>query len=252
MQARLEQSDPDIVPRLSTDAPVDGQVLALLRRASIGRLAGDALANLAAIAQRAERALAAEAAHGGAAAVAAVLPEGLEELSEACRELRAVAEACRTLSRTHEPDRRVCSLEEIVGPALTLAKNARTSRRIVVGGVPAVRLVGNPVLLGHAVLVLLENAMNHAPPGSTIALYVERVGDDVLIVVRDRGPGLDSNVRELLVRPCGAALSTDEATGLGLPVAASIALRHGGVLTCTSRGRGGCFELRLPVMVEPV
>jgi signal transduction histidine kinase len=251
LEREAREPIPDIVPRLPSGAPDSGHILALLRRASIGRLAADALANLAAVAHRAERALAAEAAHGGAAAVAAVLPEGLEELADACRELRNVADACRTLSRTHEPARRVCTLEEILAPALALARNARTSRRLVVGGVPAVRLVGSAVLLGHAVLVLLENAMDHAPSGSSIAIDVDRVGGDIVIVVRDRGPGIDSTARELLLRPCGTARATDEAAGLGLPVAATIALQHGGVLTCMSNGHGACFELRLPVMVEP-
>jgi signal transduction histidine kinase len=118
---------------------------------------------------------------------------------------------------------------------------------------PARLLHADPVKLDQIVLNLLSNAIKFTPEGGRIALSgeVTETGD-YRISVADTGCGMDedqipeamglfSQIRSPYVR------SRDRGTGLGLPIARSLAELHGGSLTIVSRrGRGTQVSVTLP------
>jgi hypothetical protein len=114
----------------------------------------------------------------------------------------------------------------------------------------AVLLVpGIAKLLRRAVRNLLENARRHAATAAELSLYQE--GKFAVIKVQDQGPGvpvaLQGRIFEPFYRLPGAS-EQDGGVGLGLALVQSIALRHGGTASCSSRAGGGaCFTLRLPL-----
>jgi signal transduction histidine kinase len=95
--------------------------------------------------------------------------------------------------------------------------------------------------------VLLDNAVRHTPPGSTVTLHTETTPWGASVVVSDDGPGIPpellERVFERFFRGPGAAA---RGTGLGLAIARELAERMDGRLLATSSPAGTRFTLELP------
>jgi signal transduction histidine kinase len=102
-------------------------------------------------------------------------------------------------------------------------------------------------LLRRAVRNLLENARRYGAGRITLTLSVNKAF--ALIRVCDRGPGVPPELRERIFEPfyrLPGATERDGGVGLGLSLVKSIALRHGGTVTCENLPEGGaCFVLTL-------
>lgn len=103
---------------------------------------------------------------------------------------------------------------------------------------------------------LLENAVRHAPRGSSVGLVLHDVDGAVEIEVCDRGPGVAPHERERIFEPfyraAGHRDDDDTGAGLGLAIAREIARAHGGELSLVARDEGACFVLRLPRERAPI
>lgn len=115
-----------------------------------------------------------------------------------------------------------------------------------------------PLLLGRFDLVhslrvlqnLVENAARYSPSGATVEVEAARDGNDVVIEVRDHGPGIPAGeaarVFESFYRPEGSVSDAGRA-GLGLAISRQLAEAQGGLLAYAPRAGGGSvFTLRLP------
>jgi signal transduction histidine kinase len=95
--------------------------------------------------------------------------------------------------------------------------------------------------------VLVDNAVRHTPPGTTVTLSTETTPWGSGIVVSDNGPGIPpellERVFERFFRGPGAAA---RGTGLGLAIARELAERMEGRLLVTSGPDGTRFTLELP------
>lgn len=104
-------------------------------------------------------------------------------------------------------------------------------------------------LLRRAVRNLLENARRHAAGEITVTL--SKTDSQAVINVCDRGPGVPQELQERIFEPfyrLPGATERDGGVGLGLALVKSIALRHGGTVSCENRPDGGaCFVIRLPL-----
>ncbi|SPK73738.1 sensory histidine kinase in two-component regulatory system with CreB or PhoB, regulator of the CreBC regulon [Cupriavidus taiwanensis] len=117
-------------------------------------------------------------------------------------------------------------------------------------GADSSHVAGDPFLLRQAIANLLDNAIDFAPPGTTVAVRLQRRGDALAIAVADQGPGIPDyalpRVFERfysLPRPHGA----DKSTGLGLCFAREVATLHHGDVTLANRPGGGALaKLVLP------
>ena len=101
------------------------------------------------------------------------------------------------------------------------------------------RIVGN----------LLDNARVHAA-GREVEVSAEQEPGIIIVVVADRGPGVDpTDLDRLFERfAVGDRSRSGSGTGLGLAIAHQHALQMGGSLRADNRPEGGVtFELRLPV-----
>ncbi len=103
---------------------------------------------------------------------------------------------------------------------------------------------GNRAALVTALVNLIENALAHAPKGSSIEVELSADGK---IQVLDRGPGVPETEREAIFRRFhrGRSRSTSGA-GLGLAIVAEIAAAHGGSVSAADRpGGGAAFCLQI-------
>jgi two-component system, sensor histidine kinase RegB len=101
--------------------------------------------------------------------------------------------------------------------------------------------------LRHAVLSLLNNALDASPPGEAIVVSTDRIPDPsgVRITVRDRGRGMDPAVLARAGEPFFTTKEAGRGMGLGLFLARIFAERHGGVLSLASDG-GTVVSIDLP------
>ncbi|HEX4995674.1 MAG TPA: heavy metal sensor histidine kinase [Methylomirabilota bacterium] len=111
---------------------------------------------------------------------------------------------------------------------------------------------GDAAALRRALLNLVENAIKYTPPGGKVELSLTTAGGMAGLTVSDAGIGIDSADAERIFEPfvrLDAARARDTGgAGLGLAIARSIAVAHGGTLSVESRpGAGSRFLLRLPL-----
>jgi len=142
------------------------------------------------------------------------------------------------------------------------ARTARLLRDDVL--VEVVTLPSDLWVRGHAdrlrqvLMILLDNAVKHAPPDGHVALSAERASVDgaesVGIRVSDDGPGIapadQDRVFERFYRAPGSR--SGEGTGLGLAIARWIVEEHQGSISLASRpGAGATFIVWLPSIPPP-
>ncbi len=108
--------------------------------------------------------------------------------------------------------------------------------------------------LTQIVTNLLGNALAHTPSGGTVTLEAGRYGAMQWIDVIDTGPGVAPAERERIFERFYRGLDVDASArtrggrGLGLTIARSLALAHGGdvVVSSDGRARGATFRVTIP------
>jgi two-component system, OmpR family, sensor kinase len=97
---------------------------------------------------------------------------------------------------------------------------------------------------------LVENALLHTAPGTPVTVSVRREGDEAVLEVADRGPGVPGDLRERVFErfACGGGDATRSGgSGLGLAIVRAVADAHGGhVELLDAPGGGSRFVVRLP------
>jgi two-component system osmolarity sensor histidine kinase EnvZ len=97
-----------------------------------------------------------------------------------------------------------------------------------------------PLAVRRAVANLVDNALHYA--GGPVEVATRREGNDVVVEVLDRGPGVPPGEIERLKRPftrLDAARSGRGGAGLGLAIVERIARAHGGRFDLALRDGGG-------------
>jgi signal transduction histidine kinase len=113
-------------------------------------------------------------------------------------------------------------------------------------------LQGDRVRLELLVRNLLDNALRHNPPGArAVQVRVARRGTDLLIEVRDHGPGVAQAELERLgqpfYRPDAARTRSSGGVGLGLYLCRQVARSHGGAMLIGLAQPGLRVQVILPV-----
>ncbi|MDT3378667.1 extracellular solute-binding protein [Labrys neptuniae] len=116
------------------------------------------------------------------------------------------------------------------------------------------RLKGDRLALQEMLRNLAGNALLYAP-GSAVEIVAEPEGKERVVVrVCDRGPGIPDAEKETVLQRFqrGHAGAGTVGSGLGLPIARTVAQAHGGSLSLQDRPGGGLeVRLELPLAPEP-
>ncbi|TGQ80945.1 HAMP domain-containing protein [Mesorhizobium sp. M8A.F.Ca.ET.207.01.1.1] len=111
------------------------------------------------------------------------------------------------------------------------------------------RVHGDRELLTQMFANLVENALRHCPPGTTIKLTVTRRGERVLASVADNGPGIPPGERKKVFQRL-YRLDHSRSTpgsGLGLSLVRAIADLHGATIALEDRKPGLAVVVSFPV-----
>ncbi len=157
--------------------------------------------------------------------------------------------------------RRACNVNQIVDEALRLEEST-----LQAGGVSAVRkydpevpaIAGDPDRLLQVFLNLIRNgaeAMAGAGGDLLVQTRFARLAPQcggraaAVVEIRDRGPGIPTDMQEQLFNPFFT--TKDGGTGLGLPISLRFVEEHGGAIEVHSRiGEGTTLRVLLPIEAE--
>jgi signal transduction histidine kinase len=146
--------------------------------------------------------------------------------------------------RARSLDRRPADLMAVVRGVVDTARvlAAAGDVTIAVSGPASAVAPVDEATVARALSNLVDNAVRHAPPGTTVEVDVEVSDgpdrDGVAVAVTDHGPGIPADDRDRIFERFWRG-HADGGTGLGLPIARQIALAHGGDLRVRSPGAAG-------------
>lgn len=144
------------------------------------------------------------------------------------------------------------SIQDALDPALKDAHSALENHPIEVTAkrdLPKVRMDVDRIR--EVFMHLLENAGKYSGPGTPITVTAEVRGDQLVVSVADRGPGIDSFEQSLIFEKFYRGQHQRYAapgTGMGLSIAKVIVEAHGGKIGVVSQlGSGSVFSFSLPL-----
>lgn len=111
----------------------------------------------------------------------------------------------------------------------------------------------DPDLVARLLDNLLSNAVKFSPAKTLVCLTLHVEESEVLVRVRDEGPGVLTEERHLLFKPferlSAKPTAGEKSLGLGLAIAEGIVMAHGGRIWVESDpGQGAVFCFSLPLM----
>jgi len=180
--------------------------------------------------------------------LASSLRDDIESMSRLVNQLLDIAELETFVIGDDEIADLAANATEIAAYIAPLALSQRKTVAVI-GADHPVRVCGNADTLGRAVRNLVENALAHTAPGTTVEISVAAAGE---LSVMDRGPGVPSAEREQIFRRfwrrdrrrAGSA-------GLGLAIVKRIAEMHGAAIGVADRpGGGAIFAIRFPAALK--
>ncbi|TMM25543.1 MAG: PAS domain-containing sensor histidine kinase [Actinobacteria bacterium] len=142
--------------------------------------------------------------------------------------------------------RELWPVDELVSRALEgLGADASRVRVALDRDTPLVNV--DAAQLERVLVNVLENALRYSSQSDAVDLAATSTGDEVLVRISDRGPGLDPENLERIFEPFEHGRTGGEGSGLGLAIARGFSEANGCRLWAeASPGSGASFTLAMP------
>ncbi|OBJ39472.1 two-component sensor histidine kinase [Mycolicibacterium mucogenicum] len=115
---------------------------------------------------------------------------------------------------------------------------------------PGLTALADPARLRQVVVNLVDNAIRHSPPGSSVTVRATRDAGGLRLEVADQGPGIAPAERERVFERFTRGATSDGGTGLGLAIARWAVELHGGVIDVVETTVGCRFRVSIPESEE--
>jgi signal transduction histidine kinase len=152
----------------------------------------------------------------------------------------------RSDERREEMRREEVDLDDILDEEARRVRQI-TTLSISTAGVQPTRVWGDPAMLRRLVRNIVDNALRFA--NEKVSFSTRYVGPMAEICIHDDGTGVDvansDRLFQRFVRTDAARSRTSGGTGLGLPIVAEIAQRHGGEARFISVESGSTMRIRI-------
>ncbi|MGE5768896.1 MAG: ATP-binding protein [Betaproteobacteria bacterium] len=184
------------------------------------------------------------------------LPRLAEQIAASTGMLGELFDSLLDISRLDvagvEPDRRAFPVGRLLERLVDGARRTAVGRQQTLAYRPSALWVeSDPLMLERMVANLLNNALRYTQPGGRILVAARRRGAQVLVEVRDNGPGIAPEEQEAIFTEFyqvgNPARESTQGLGLGLSIVERLAHALGvEVRLRSSPGRGTTFGLLLP------
>lgn len=191
----------------------------------------------------------------------AAVDDAVSRMRAEIRRMNGLVEALLLLARLDEEqdtDLEPVDLTRVVADSCRDAAAVEPDRPLTRTGLPdrdRVSVLGDEDRLRQLVANLLGNVRMHTPAHTPAEVELRAAGDEVLLTVRDRGPGIPPadlpHVFDRFHRADKSRSRTQGGSGLGLSIVAAIVEMHHGTITIgPAPGGGTVVEVRLPALAE--
>ncbi|HYM52821.1 MAG TPA: HAMP domain-containing sensor histidine kinase [Candidatus Dormibacteraeota bacterium] len=175
-----------------------------------------------------------------------VILEETHHLERLVDDLRTLSLAESGVLRLHrEPTDLAALLHDVAAghSAQADASGVKVEVRVP-GDLPTIEL--DPTRIRQVVGNLLANALRFAPSGGQVTISAERDADMLVVDVADTGPGIETGMLDRIFDRFYRSPDSP-GSGLGLPIARSLVIAHGGDISASSElGRGTTIRFTLP------
>ncbi len=147
-------------------------------------------------------------------------------------------------------------LSDLIGAAIASQKSRITGDRFKVELEPGLPMLAIDFVLMEQVLInLIDNAHKNSDPATPITIQASRLGQEVVLSIRDQGAGIAEAELERIFDKFYRVRAKDRkvaGTGLGLAICKGIVEAHGGTISAASDGpgQGAALTIRLPIASE--
>nr|WP_246624908.1 ATP-binding protein [Oceanobacter mangrovi] len=177
-------------------------------------------------------------------------PELVLASQHSLERVRNIVAELKTFAIQEGQAKRSADLFELMQQAvveLKLDHDERIRVDIQMAGIPRVDCIAGQVRL--AFRHILDNARDAIVGEGRIEIAAAQIDDQVQVVVKDSGTGMDSEVLSCAINPFFTRKEIGKGTGLGLTVAFNVMVNHGGSLDIASQpGRGTTVTFTLPIV----
>ena len=179
--------------------------------------------------------------------------EHVSAINEAVAHMEKIVTSFLEISRKPRLSKSMCNISDILDRVLLLleprieAYKVRVERMYI--ELPDIEADGEK--LTEAFTNLVANACEAAGMNGVISIteeygHLEPLEHVIVVRIRDTGPGIPENLREVVFQPFDS--TKKQGTGLGLPIARSVFEEHGGWLNLhCAPGQGATFVCVLPL-----
>ncbi len=177
---------------------------------------------------------------------ASLIVEGAKEANSIISSLLCLGRPEALVSEVIDPDE---LLEQAVRAAIPVAADgsSSSSKWEITSKSTVPHFMGDRIKLRQAIRNLVANAIDIQPEGGAVDVELLQESGDILVCVRDAGPGVPDDLRGKITDPFFTTRA--EGTGLGLALASTIAQVHGGRVEVSpeaSRLGGAEIFIRFP------
>jgi two-component system OmpR family sensor kinase len=145
-------------------------------------------------------------------------------------------------------------LDEVIDDVVRAARVIASTRDVSIDSetIPSAAFTGDEDLIRRMIVNLIDNAVRHAPAGSTVRVELDATGSGYAIAVKDQGAGIAPEIREQIFErfyrgDVPHRITGHDGAGLGLALARWIANAHGGdVALARTSASGSTFVISLP------
>jgi len=169
----------------------------------------------------------------------------VDRLIRLVNQLLLLARADAGQKLRHEPLAVKPLLEDVCRQAKLLAPDST----IACDPPSGLTVQGDRDALKQVLLILIDNACTHAPPGAVIEVSARPAGENAAISVRDSGPGIAPDVLPHIFERFyrGEVSRSGPGAGLGLAIARDLVEAQDGTIQVESQvGQGSVFTVFLP------
>lgn len=146
-------------------------------------------------------------------------------------------------------------LEDVAAVAVDEGRMLAEVREVTIAaeiGDDGAEIEGDFRHLKQAVMIGIDNAVKHSPPGATVGLSTRVEHGRAVLRIADSGPGIAEEDEPYLFQRFFRGRTERELLnpgfGIGLAIAKGIVERHGGQIALRNRDEGGAlFEIALPL-----
>jgi len=208
------------------------------------------LGTVALAAKELERALTRASGDPGSPPLGPELAADARLIREQVGRCRAILESMAQGAGTVGESVAACTVGELLEEALVGIRPAPTVHRDIPAALVRWPLRIPPRAVSQALRSLVTNAQDASPPSSTVVVAVRRDGETLSISIRDRGPGMPSEIMARIGEPFFTTKAPGRGMGLGLFLARAVIEGVGGSLQIDSTEGGGGTEVRVELPTD--